>query len=139
MKGDTMATFASLKEAQDFFQMERFATSNGMHLDALSETRAVCSMEIRENHLNALNGVMGGATFTLADFASAALTNHLHRPTVAQQVSINYLSGAKGTRLTAECGIVKDGRNSIVTEVMVKDDTGRDIARMTVTSFKLYR
>ena len=119
--------------------MERFATSNGMHLDALSETRAVCSMEIRENHLNALNGVMGGATFTLADFASAALTNHLHRPTVAQQVSINYLSGAKGTRLTAECGIVKDGRNSIVTEVMVKDDTGRDIARMTVTSFKLYR
>jgi len=132
-----MATFASLKEAQDFFQMERFATSNGMHLDALSETRAVCSMEIRENHLNALNGVMGGATFTLADFASAALTNHLHRPTVAQQVSINYLNAPKGTRLIAHSQCIKNGKTTTVINVDVTDDTGRQIAKFVGTAFKL--
>ena len=132
-----MATFSSLAEAREYFQRERFATSNGMTLEELSETRAVCAMEVRENHLNALDGVMGGAIFTLADFASAALTNHLHSPTVAQQVSINFLSLVKGTRLRAVAKLVKNGRQSLITEVEVTDDLDREIARMTVTSFKL--
>ena len=132
-----MATFTSLQEAQAYFQNERFATSNGMTLEELSETRAVCAMEIAENHHNALGGVMGGAIFTLADFASAALTNHLHRPTVAQQISLNFLNGVKGNRLTAAATCRKNGRNSIITQVDVADDTGRDVAQMVVTSFKL--
>ena len=132
-----MATFTSLQAAQAYFQNERFATSNGMTLEELSETRAVCAMEIAENHHNALGGVMGGAIFTLADFASAALTNHLHRPTVAQQISLNFLNGVKGTRLTAAATCRKNGRNSIITQVDVADDTGRDVAQMVVTSFKL--
>lgn len=132
-----MATFTSLQEAQAYFQNERFATSNGMTLEELSETRAVCAMEIAENHHNALGGVMGGAIFTLADFASAALTNHLHRPTVAQQISLNFLNSVKGTRLTAAATCRKNGRNSIITQVDVADDTGRDVAQMVVTSFKL--
>lgn len=134
-----MGTFSSLEEARAFFQMERFATSNGMTLEELSEERAVCALEIRENHLNALNGVMGGAIFTLADFASAALANHLYRPTVAQQVNILYLNGVRGTRLTAEATCLKNGRSTLVTEVEVRDDTGREIARCTVTGFKLAR
>ncbi len=134
-----MATFSSLAEAREYFQRERFATSNGMTLEELSETRAVCAMEVRENHLNALDGVMGGAIFTLADFASAALANHLHSPTVAQQVSVSFLNGSRGKRLTAEAACLKNGRSTIVTEVDVRDDTGRHIARMTVTGFKLSR
>ena len=132
-----MGRFSSLEEAREYFRMERFATGNGMTLEELSETRAVCGMEIAEGHRNALGGVMGGAIFTLADFASAALTNHLHSPTVAQQVSMNFLSGVKGTRLSAEATLRKNGRSSMVTQVDVSDDTGRDIAQMTVTSFKL--
>ena len=134
-----MSTFKNIEEARAYFAGDKFATENGMTLDEIGESSAVCSMTLTGRHKNANGGIMGGAIFTLADFAFAVAVNNVHRPTVAQQVSINYLSGAKGTRLTAECGIVKDGRNSIVTEVMVKDDTGRDIARMTVTSFKLYR
>ena len=132
-----MAIFQSLEEAKAFFRQDRFATGNGMQLDELTEEKAVCSMEVGENHRNGLGGVMGGAIFTLADFASAALTNHLHSPTVAQQVSINYLNGAKGSRLTAVASLVKNGRSSMVTEVRVTDDLGRDIALMTFTSFKL--
>ena len=132
-----MAIFQSLEEAKAFFRQDRFATENGMQLDELTEEKAVCSMEVGENHRNGLGGVMGGAIFTLADFASAALTNHLHSPTVAQQVSINYLNGAKGSRLTAVAELVKNGRSSMVTEVRVTDDLGRDIALMTFTSFKL--
>lgn len=133
----TMGTFASLEDARRYFEMERFATGNGMCLEELSEIRAVCSMKITEKHLNALNGVMGGAIFTLADFASAALANHLHSPTVAQQASMNFLNGVKGTRLTATATCRKNGRSSMVTMVEVKDDTGREIAQLVMTSFKL--
>ena len=132
-----MAKFHSLEEAQAYFQGDRFASGNGITLEALSEERSAAGMVLRDDHRNALGGVMGGAIFTLADFASAALSNHLHRPTVAQQVSISYLNGVRGNRLTAAAVCLKNGRNNIVTRVTVEDDTGRKIAETVVTSFKL--
>ena len=67
-----MSTFKSLEEAQAYFQGDRFATEAGMTLDALGEKSAVCSVTLSERHRNANGGVMGGAIFTLADFAFAA-------------------------------------------------------------------
>ena len=67
-----MAKFHSLEEAQAYFQGDRFASGNGITLEALSEERSAAGMVLRDNHRNALGGVMGGAIFTLADFASAA-------------------------------------------------------------------
>ena len=81
--------------------------------------------------------MMGGAIFTLADFAFAALTKVRERITVAQQVSINYLSPVKGSRLVATARYKKDGRNSCVVNVDVADDLGREIAQFVGTGFKL--
>ena len=67
----------------------------------------------------------------------AALTNDRERVTVAQQVSISYLSAAKGKRLIATARYRKDGRSSCVVNVDVTDDTGRDIAQFVGTGFKL--
>ena len=131
-----MATFSSLAEAREYFQRERFATSNGMTLEELSETRAVCAMEVRENHLNALDGVMGGAIFTLADLAFAVTANQIHSLSVASQVSINYLSAPKGTKLIANAKCLKTGRTTSVIQVDVTDDTGRDVALFIGTAFK---
>ena len=80
---------------------------------------------------------MGGAIFTLADFAFAALSNSREKVTVAQQVSINYLATAKGEKLVARASYRKDGRSSCVVNVDVTDDTGRDIAQFVGTGFKL--
>ena len=80
---------------------------------------------------------MGGAIFTLADYAFAALTNDRERITVAQQVSISYLSTVKGSRLVATARFKKDGRSSCVVNVDVVDDTGREIAQFVGTGFKL--
>ncbi len=80
---------------------------------------------------------MGGAIFTLADFAFAALTNDRERITVAQQVSINYLSQPKGERLIATARYLKDGRATCVVNVDVSDETGRAIAQFVGTGFKL--
>ena len=132
-----MGSFTTIEEARAFFSNDRFATENGMTLDELDDCHAVCSLALSERHRNAQGGVMGGAIFTLADFAFAALTNGRGKVTVAQQVSINYLSAAKGTKLTATARYRKDGRSSCVVNVDVVDDTGRDIAQFVGTGFKL--
>ena len=133
-----MGSFKTLEEARDYFSKDRFATENGMTLDELDENHAVCSLTLTERHRNAFGGVMGGAIFTLADYAFAALSNDRTRVTVAQQVSINYLDPAKSGRLIATARYKRDGRNSCVVNVDVTDDSGRDVAQFVGTGFKLW-
>lgn len=132
-----MGSFNSIDEARGYFSQDRFATENGMTLDELDESHATASLTISARHKNAYGGVMGGAIFTLADFAFAALTNDRERVTVAQQVSINYLSPPKGERLIATARYKKNGRSSCVVNVDVTDDAGREIAQFVGTGFKL--
>ena len=132
-----MSTFHSLEEAQAYFVNDRFATLNGARLDALTDDGAVASLALDERHLNANGGVMGGVAFTLADFAFAVACNNDHKPTVAINVNINYLSAPKGKTLIATATRLKSGRTTCVYNVMVRDDTGRDIALFTGTGYKL--
>ena len=132
-----MRGFASIDDARAFFAGDRFATESGMTLEELDESHAVTSVEIGARHRNALGGVMGGAIFTLADLAFAALTNDRERAVVAQQVSVNYLAAPKGGRLFATARYKKDGRSSCVVNVDIVDDSGREIAQFVGTGFKL--
>lgn len=132
-----MRNFKTIDDAREYFSCDRFATENGITLDELDDSHAVTSLTLGARHRNAFGGVMGGAIFTLADFAFAALTNDRERVTVAQQVSINYLSAAKGKRLIARASFRKDGRSSCVVNVDVTDDAGRDVAQFVGTGFKL--
>lgn len=132
-----MATFQSIEEAREYFERDRFATENGIVLEELSVGSAVCSLALTGRHRNAEGGVMGGAIFTLIDLAFAAAATNVHKPTVAQQVSMNFLSGARGEKLTAKAVCRKDGKTSCVYQVDVSDDLGRDVAQAVVTGFKL--
>lgn len=134
-----MPVFENIDQARDYFEGDRFALENGVTIDALSHSGAVCSFDITDRHRNAEGGVMGGAIFTLIDLAFAVAANNIYRPTVAQQVSVSFLSGSRGSRLTAHATCRKDGRSSCVYNVDVSDDLGRDIAQATVTGFKLPR
>ena len=130
-------TFQSLEEARTWFAEDRFATENGMYIEVLDDTHAVCAMDITGRHSNANGGVMGGAIFTLGDFAFAVFVNHKHRPTVAQQVSINYFSQPKGKKLIATAHGKKDGKTTCVCIVDITDDTGLDVAQFIGTGYKL--
>lgn len=132
-----MAEFQTLEEARSYFEKDRFVYENGITLEELTENSAVTSLVITAHHRNAEGGVMGGAIFTLIDLAFAAAASNAHRPTVAQQVSMNFLSGSRGTKLFAKAHCRKDGRTSCVYQVDVSDDLGRDIAQAVVTGFKL--
>ena len=132
-----MGTFANTETAREYFKNDLFATNAGMQLDELTEDTAVCSAAITSALQNANGGVMGGAIFTLADLALAAVANNIHHPSVASQVSINYLSAPKGTRMIAKAKAIKKGRTTTVIQVDVTDDTGRDVAMFVGTAFKL--
>lgn len=132
-----MGTFKNLEEARTFFSGDRYAMESGIALEELTEDGSVCSCRLSEHHRNAEGGVMGGAIFTLMDFCFATASSNRHRPTVAQQVSLNYLSAPKGSRLTAKARCRKDGHTSCVYQVDVTDDAGRDVAQAVFTGFKL--
>jgi|GEM_PF-62831 len=137
LKGREMGNFTDLEKTREYFKNDRFATDNGMQIDEVCEEYVVCSLVLGEGHKNANGGIMGGVIFTLADFAFAVLANSIHLPTVAQQVSINFLGAPKGEKLFAKSTCRKSGKNSTVIIVDVTDDTGRDVAQFVGTGFKL--
>ncbi len=132
-----MATFKSLEEAREHFKNDRFASLAGASIDEMTDNTAVCSMTLSDVHKNAYGGVMGGAIFTLADLAFAVVANQIHSLSVASQVSINYLSAPKGTKLIAKAKSIKEGRTTTVINVEVYDDNDRYIALFTGKAFKL--
>ena len=133
-----MARFTDLEETRKYFSNDRFATDNGMVIDDVSDEYAVCSVVLGPGHKNANGGIMGGVIFTLSDFAFAVLANSIHLPTVAQQVSVNFLSAPKGEKLIAKATCRRSGHSSTVINVDVTDETGRDIAQFVGTGFKIY-
>ncbi len=132
-----MGTFATIDEARSFFKNDRFAMNAGMTVDEMGEDYSVCSVVLNDDHKNAYGGVMGGVIFTLADLAFAVCANNIHSLSVAQQVSINYLSAPKGTKLIARAKCIKNGKTTSVLNVDITDDTGRDVALFVGTAFKL--
>ena len=122
-----------LEEAQAFFAGDRFATENGAVITELGENYAVCTMAIQDHHRNALGNVMGGAVYTLADFAFAVASNFGKKPTVSTTSQITYLRAAKGDTLTARAEMIRQGRTSVYYEISVTDSTGTLIARVTAS------
>ena len=104
-----------LEQIQKVFANDRFATDNGAVIEQVDEGYAKCWLEIQPHHLNAAGTVMGGAIFTLADFAFAGV--------------------ARGTRLIAEARKVKEGRSTCYYLVEVKDDLGNEVAHVTASGF----
>ena len=126
-----------LDEVRAFFGNDLFATEAcGCEVLEAARGHAVCAFTIGPRHLNAQGHVMGGAIFTLADFALAIACNIGENPTVSVQNSIEFLSVARGTRLVATAEADKSGRNLGFYTVDVTDELGTKVAHMTATCFR---
>lgn len=125
----------TIDEVRERFSHDRFATVNGAVIDEIGEGYAKCSMTLNETHRNALGAVMGGAIFTLADFAFAVASNWNKNPQVSLNASISFLGKAKGDHLVAEAHKIKEGRKTCYYEVMVCDELGNQVAHMTSNGF----
>lgn len=124
-----------LEELQELYKNDRFATNSGCKIIEADNDKVICEMEINENLLNAHGSVMGGAMFTLADFAFAVASNLNGVPSVAIASNIRFYSATKGTKLIATCITDKDGRNLGHYTVEIKDDLGKKIASYTAVAF----
>ena len=98
----------TIEEVREIFSKDRFATENYAVIEEIGEKYAKCSMEIKDRHKNAMGGVMGGAAFTLADFAFAVATNWEVMNTVSISSNIAYIGVPKGRKIIAEAHMIKD-------------------------------
>ena len=131
---DALPESPSVEQIQEVFAHDRFATeAAGCRVVEGWSGHAVCEMEITDLHRNAAGGVMGGAIFTLADFALAIACNLGEKPTVSISNTIEFLSGAKGSKLIATCDVDRSGRRVGFYTVDIVDDTDRRVARMVAT------
>jgi len=128
-------TTRTLQEVQKRFSQDRFATVNGAVIEEVEEGYAKCSMELNDTHRNALGAVMGGAIFTLADFAFAVASNWNKNPQVSLSASISFLGRAKGNRLIAQAHKIKEGRQTCYYEVTISDELGNQVAHMISNGF----
>lgn len=128
---------SKLEEIRERFQNDRFATdAAGIVIDSAEPGKAVCSLHLELRHMNANKVPMGGAIFTLADFACAVAANgYCEKATVSQNASITFLAPAKGKRLIAEASCLRSGRTTALYAVDVRDELGTYVAHAAINSY----
>ena len=133
----TLDANTPIDEVRSFFAHDLFAyEACGCRIVEARPGHAVTEFDIEPIHRNAMGGVMGGAIFTLADYALAVACNMGENPTVSVSNTIEFLSGAKGSCLIATCDADKSGRSLGFYTVDVTDELGTKVARMTATCFR---
>lgn len=126
----------NLSQLKEKFIDDLFVSDGlGAVIDEASYGYAKCSMEIEPRHCNALGIPMGGAVFTLADFAFAVASNQNGRDVVTQASQVTFLKAAKGRYLTAIAKQVKDGKRICFYEVKVTDDLETEVAFVTINGY----
>lgn len=125
----------TIEEVREFFKNDRFAVDNGAVIDEIGQRYAKCSLTIDDHHRNAMGAVMGGVSFTLADFTFAVASNWEGTATVSLTSTINYLGKVKGNRLIAEARLIKDGRSTCCFEILVTDELGTKVSEIITTGY----
>ena len=109
-----------------------------MKIDEVKEGSARLTMKVGEKHLQFLKTVHGGAIASLADSAAAWATvgsAGVNAVPVTVEMKINFLVPVESGCLIAEAQIVHKGMKTTLSDVEVKDDKGRLIAKSLVTYY----
>ena len=116
---------------------DRFAANAGCRITEVDAEHAIAEMTVTADHLNGGNVCQGGALFTLADLAIAALMNYRGQLTFGIGNSIMYVSSAKeGDQLRAEAVSVADHPKIPSVEVRVTNQEGLLICHVTGMGYR---
>lgn len=116
---------------------DHFAANAGCKITEVDAGHAVAEMKVTEAHLNGGNVCQGGALFTLADLAIAALMNYQGQLTFGISNSLMFVSSAKeGDLLRAEAVSVYDHHKIPSVEVRVTNQEGRLICHVTGIGYR---
>lgn len=115
-----------------------FIKSVGVEFD-MQEGYAKGTIKLQEQHMNPIGSVHGGVMFTLADTVGGAAATSRGRFVTTVSGSINYLRPAMNCEyLIGESREIKIGRNLCVYEVMITNETGKEIALANLTYHYLH-
>ena len=116
------------KEFLNFFNGDMLAKHLGIELVEVNTGQAVSRMDIKNEHLNGIGTVHGGAIFTLADFTFAVAANSHGNITVAINASISFMKTVTKGTLTAVAKEVSLNSKISSYTVNICDDDGELIA-----------
>jgi uncharacterized protein (TIGR00369 family) len=110
----------------------------GIALDTLQPEWVVLRMPFRADNVTVGSVVHGGATATLVDIAGAAASasgaGSETKGGATTSLTLSYLAPADGVDLTAEARVIQRGRSGTVSDIEVRDPSGRLVAKALVTS-----
>ena len=116
---------------------DRFARNAGCQITEVDAEHAVAEMKVTSDHLNGGNVCQGGALFTFADLAIAALMNFQGQLTFGISNSIMYVSSAhEGDVLRAEAVSISAHPKIPSVEVRVTNQDGRLICHVTGMGYR---
>lgn len=116
---------------------DRFAAAAGCQITEADSRHAVAVMTVTQQHLNGGNVCQGGALFTLADLAIAALMNASGHLTFGISNSIMFVASAReGESLRAEAVFVSDHHKIPAVEVCVTNQDNVVICHVTGMGYR---
>lgn len=116
---------------------DRFAANAGCRITEVDEHHAVAEMTVSAEHLNGGNVCQGGALFTLADLAIAALMNNDGQLTFGISNNIIFVTSAKeGDHLRAEAVHITNHPKIPSVEVRVTNQTGQLVCHVTGMGYR---
>ena len=128
----------TLEEARKYFSEDIYAMeTTGIKIDDIGEDFSKCSIDVENRHMAVGNHVMGGAIYTIEDFAFAVASNSGYSITFTTSSSITYLSQPKDKKLIAVCKCIKDGRKTCYYETKITDGMGNLVACVTANGMHI--
>ena len=108
----------------------------GFDVERVHKGRAVFRLDVRPSHKQIHNVVHGGIIAALAD-TTAAIAAYTAVPRGVElatlELKINYLEPVSGGTVKADARVLRAGRNFIVTECEIRNDTGSLAAKALLT------
>lgn len=115
-----------------------FIREIGMEYTDVREGYARGELILRPMHFNPIGSVHGGVIFAMADTIGGTAATSRGRMVTTLSGNINYLRPAMNCeKLTAESREIKVGKNVCVYDVLIADDSGREIASARMTFYYL--
>ena len=125
-----------MEKYKEFFKADRFASNAGVELLEVRPGFAKARMQVTEEHLNAGGVCQGGALFTLADLAFAAVANSRDQLTLSINANITFIRSVKEGYVYAEAIEVFNHHRIPFIEVRLTDDVGELVAVMTSSGYR---
>ncbi|MBR5541596.1 MAG: PaaI family thioesterase [Bacteroides sp.] len=125
-----------MEKYKEFFKADRFAAHAGVELLEVKPGYARARMLVSKEHLNAGGVCQGGALFTLADLAFAAVANSHDQLTLSINANITFLRSVKEGYVYADAIEVFNHHRIPFIEIKLTDETGELIVVMTSSGYR---